>query len=560
LSSSFDKQVKKVDQLIIHGELNEAYRMINESLKNKKISIVEELHFLTFKSELEFYFGNFDESIRLADVILKKSKGLNNLLTSVDALTWKAISCFFNGKTGDCLETIEKGRTTISSAKNPPEKAFAKRKAQFQTWQAFVIIHLGDFAKGLELAKEASSFAEKSEYKNAICLNLLIIAECYAKLGENERCKEYGEKALTIANELGNKFLVAFCFGFLTRAHNWNRESEIVEELFKKALFLAEEVGAKMLFAFKNDLGGFYRDLFRFDEALKYLHEALEVTPYMRYLSNDHIGLIYFWKYDLEQAQEYYLESLKYCEEMNDRYILPRTLSNLIQISIELNDITRAKKYLKRLKELSEEPGFERIGYNYRYASILVLKASGDISDLGKAAELTKAYLADENLPSWRRLDALYTFLEIRLKELQLSPNEETLREVQKRIHHLEFEAEERQLEWFLANVYRLQSQLALVELDVKKALEFLEKAQTIADKIDVELLRNETKKDREKINQQLSMLQKFQKQNAPISETVKLVSLENTAQSIKHETVLEERDQETGEIIEYRKLFVLKF
>ena len=63
----------------------------------------------------------------------------------------------------------------------------------------------------------------------------------------------------------------------------------------------------------------------------------------------------------------------------------------------------------------------------------------------------------------------------------------------------------------------------------------------------------------REKINQQLSMLQEFQKQNAPISETVKLVSLENTAQSIKHETVLEERDQETGEIIEYRKLFSLK-
>ena len=170
-----------------------------------------------------------------------------------------------------------------------------------------------------------------------------------------------------------------------------------------------------------------------------------------------------------------------------------------------------------------------------------------------------KAYLADENLPSWRRLGALYTFLEIRLKELQLSPNEESLREVQKRIHHLEFEAEERQLEWFLANVYRLQSQLALVELDVKKALEFLEKAQIIANKIDVELLKNEIKKDREKIDQQLAMLQKFHEQNAPISETMKLVSLENTVKNIKQETVLEEIDKETGEIIEYRKLFALK-
>ena len=41
--------------------------------------------------------------------------------------------------------------------------------------------------------------------------------------------------------------------------------------------------------------------------------------------------------------------------------------------------------------------------------------------------------------------------------------------------------------------------------------------------------------------------------------ETVKLTSLENTMQSIKQETVLEERDEETGKIIEYRKLFALK-
>ena len=55
------------------------------------------------------------------------------------------------------------------------------------------------------------------------------------------------------------------------------------------------------------------------------------------------------------------------------------------------------------------------------------------------------------------------------------------------------------------------------------------------------------------------AIVQQFQKQQAPISETVKLVSLEKTAQNIKRETVIEERDQETGEIIEYRKLFALR-
>ena len=54
-------------------------------------------------------------------------------------------------------------------------------------------------------------------------------------------------------------------------------------------------------------------------------------------------------------------------------------------------------------------------------------------------------------------------------------------------------------------------------------------------------------------------LILKLQEQKAPISETVKFASLENAIQTIKEETVLEERDKESGKIIEYRKLFVLK-
>ena len=75
--------------------------------------------------------------------------------------------------------------------------------------------------------------------------------------------------------------------------------------------------------------------------------------------------------------------------------------------------------------------------------------------------------------------------------------------------------------------MYRLHSQYALIELNAKKALEFLEKAQTIADEIDVELLKKKIMDDQGKIKKQLSMLRMLEEQKAPLSETVKLVSLE---------------------------------
>ncbi len=54
-------------------------------------------------------------------------------------------------------------------------------------------------------------------------------------------------------------------------------------------------------------------------------------------------------------------------------------------------------------------------------------------------------------------------------------------------------------------------------------------------------------------------MWNELQEQKAPLEETLKLVSLESTVDTIKKETILENRDKETGKIIEYRKLFALK-
>ncbi len=559
MSSSFEKQLKKVDQLIVHGKFKEADEIIEEAIKKQNISKEEKLRFLAFKSELELYFGNFNDSIKFAEMILKENKGDDNLLIEVDALTWKAVSSFFNGRTNDCLEAFEKGLTTINSVKNLPAKAVAKRKARLLVWQSFAILLLGDFNRALEIVLEAFPISEKSGYKNIVCQNLITIGECYYKLGNLDRQTEYFEKAFAIATALENKFLIAFSTFYLTRTHNWIREFEVVEELFKKALSLAEEIGAKMLYGMKNDFGMFYHMSFQFDKALKYLHEAIEAAPLFEYMTTAIIGNTYYMKYDFKKAKEYYLKSMIYCEKINDRFILPVTLYNLIHINLELNNFSRAKQYLNRLKELNEETGFERINHIYRFSTISVLKASGNINDLVKAAELLNEFLAEERFSTFNKLSVLYSLLEIRLKELQLSPNADNLKEVQKRLFHLEVEAEDRQLRRFLADVYRLQSQLALVELEMNKAIELLEKAQSIAKEIDVELLKIEIKRDREKIDQQLKMVQKYQEQKAPISETIKLVSLENTAKSIKQETVLEERDEETGEIIEYRKLFALK-
>jgi tetratricopeptide (TPR) repeat protein len=414
-------------------------------------------------------------------------------------------------------------------------------------------VHFGDPKESHKFAEESVSLGRKSGDKRILAWVLLWA-------GVITFNKNYVDEAQEISIDLGNKVLLAFSYGFLAIFTFSTYDYYEGIELYHKFFSLYDEVGSTFLREMSyNNLGLLYRATNQLDKALECLQRALKGSRVQSYLMLSNIGYTYLLQNELEKAQKYYLDALEKSEEVKESRNLPGILYQLVSISIELKEFTQAQKHLKRLEELSKETGFEHISLNAHFASILLLKASGEISTLAEAIKLLKELLTKEDLdPHWR-LEALYSLLEIRIKELQISATKEALAEVKKQAIRLEVEAEERKYQWLLGNVYRLQSQLALIEIDAETAFDLLKKAETIAIETKNEFLKEKLTKDHEKINQQLGLLQKLLERKAPISETVKLASLENTMQSIKQETVLEERDEETGKIIEYRKLFALK-
>ncbi|NHJ48140.1 MAG: hypothetical protein FK733_10160 [Asgard group archaeon] len=559
MPSNTEKQLEEVKQHVIHGRFQEGLKVIEDSLKKKNISKEDKLAYLNFKGEISNYLGNLQDALQLADQVLKESEKLDNLLLKVDALTVKSIALIWLAKVKEGIETANEGLKVISEVKNLPAKVIAERKAYLLAWKNAALAQLGDYEKIFDIHKEAISLAEESG-------NKLITSLCYCMLGVSylviedkiEKCEVLLNKAQTIANELGNKVLIAFISIFFAYLSRSRRKYEEAINFFNKAFSLSKEARSTLLLLYYGDLGSLYVSIYQLDKALECYQESSKYAILGKHIYYLGIGYVYFLKYELKKAQEYYLKSVKISEEIRDRRILPIALYNLILISIELKNLDQAQKYLNYLDEIGKETSYKHITVRAHFASILVLKASGEISDLTEASKKLDEFLAIDNLHVSWRLNALYSLLEIRIKELQITSNESTLEEVKKQAIRLEVEAEEQHYHWLLANVYRLQSQLALVELNAQSALKLLEKAQKIADEINNEILKKAIKEDQEKIDKQLGMLNDLQKQKAPINETIKLVSLESTVKNIKQETVLEDRD-ESGQIIEYRKLFALK-
>jgi tetratricopeptide (TPR) repeat protein len=559
LSSTIEKHLQKVEQLIYQGELKEALNLIEEGIKTKNLSKKNELRYLFHKSEGLSYLGNFQESLELINQVIKENKVLDDPLLQVDALFHKAWVLLCLAKPKGVDKIIEKGMKAIATLTDIPETKIAEERAKFMLANGLYFALLGDFTKSFDIHQESISLAEKSgnNFITSMCVGDL--GALHLHFGKPEKSEEYTEKALKIATENGYKFWISFLTINLAAVKGFQKKYELSIKMYEEAFALAREIDSTFLLGGHFDLGNTYLLMFQLDEALESYRIVLEHLPLYVHLTLPYIGYIYFLKNQLDLASEYFLKALKISEKMNDKKTIADIHYYLILISIEQKNSLITQKYLEQLKQISKETSFEYVKHRYQFASILVLKLSGDISDLGKAAILLEEFLKEKDLISTLRMDALYAFLEIRLKELQLSVNVASLREVKKRLYHLEVESEDSDQQWLLANVYRLHSQLALIELKANEAIEFLNKAQIIADKIDVKLLKKEIKEDREKIQQQLIMWNKLQEQKAPISETIKHVSLEKTVKNIKEETVLKEKDKETGKIIEYRKLFALK-
>lgn len=555
LSSTMKKQLQKVEQLLIHGEYQEALKLIEEGLKTKNISKEEKLGFLVLKSTIQNDLGKHKEALETAENVLKESGETDNVLLHVDALIQKGMAAYYLYEKIDesvnsldkCIELLKTTKLVIS------EKELAKRKALLFNYKGGLLLSLGNPKESHKLMEESVSFARKSGDKR-------ILAWVLPWTGIITNNKNYAEEAQEIAIEIGNKVLLAFSYFSLAAIATLKYDYYEAIELSNKVYPLLDEVGSTYLREVSyNNLGVCYRATYQLDKALDCIQRALKGSRVQSYLMLSNIGYIYLLKNELEEAQKYYLEALEKSEEVKEFRNLPDILYRLVYISIELEEYAQAQKHLDRLKQISQETNIETINQYYHFASILLLKASGEISALAEAIKLLKEALAKEDLaPSWR-LEALYSLLEIRIKELQISATKEALAEVKKQAIRLEVEAEERQHRWLLGNVYRLQSQLALIDIDAETAIDLLEKTEKIAVETKNEYLKEKVNGDREKINQQLDMLQKLQERKAPISETVKLASLVNTMQNIKEETVIEERDKETGKVIEYRKLFALK-
>jgi len=560
VSATIQKQFDELLQLITLAKFIEALDLVEKISKIKGINKKDQLDCLLFRSEIEYFLGNYKESLQVAEKALKESKEIDNSELIIKSLYWKSSAFHVLGKINKCLELIEESLKLMADKDLLENPALDRIRIRSTGLKGVIIANSGNYKTGLEKIQQAIDMAEQSNDKQ-IFAHLTTHLGLYTLFsGDIEKAEKILKRAQKISKDLGNKQEIAMATMRMGVLKTHKQEYKEALELYFRSIELSNETGSTHLyFATYMNIGEVYKALFQLDDAIENLKKALTFQSGYTFMINTNLAEIYYWKNDLDLALKYFLDALKKSKEIKDRRYNPNILYQIINLYIQKKLFNEAQQYLNQLEKIRNEEKLKQYDEFYTISVIQFHKASTNVQDWSKAVEFAEDFLTRKDIQVDWRLDILYIILEIRLRELQINANEESLVQVRKQIDEVFQEAEEMKQYNVVVNLYKLKAQLALVELDIKSAIEFLVTARTIAKEKDLELLVQEIIREEKKLEEQISMWTKFQEQNLPLVDTLKQVSLENTVQEITKDAIVEVSDENCGTIIEYRKLFALK-
>jgi len=560
MSSSIQKQFNDLIQLISLGQFNDALDLVDKISKIKGLSKEDKLECLLLRVEIENYLGNYKKSLQMAENATKQSKELKNDKLIIKSLYWKAVGFYIFGDIKGSLDLIESALKLMTEKNLLIDSSLIKFRILLIGMKGLVFSNTGNYKIGLEFLKQAIELAEKANNKHLLAFFTTHFGLYTLFAGNIAEAEKILNRAYKIAKDSGNKQQIALAIMRKGLLKTYELKHKEALELYFKSIEIMEETGSTYLhFGSYLNIGSAYTSLFQFDKAIKYLKKALTFESGFDFMIYTDLAEVYYWKNELDLALEHYLGALEKSTEIQDRRYHPIILYSLVNIYVQKKQFAEAQQYLNQLEKIRDEENLKQYDELHKFASIQFYKASTDIRDWSKAVTFAEKFISGEDAYSEWRVDALYSILEIRLRDLQINANEESLIQVSKQIDEVFQKAEEKQQHNMIVNLYRLKAQLALVELDVKKAVDMLVTARTIAKEKGLELLVQNITKEEKKLEEQISMWTKFQERKLPLVDTLKQVSLENTVQNIAKDTVVEVRDEETGKTIEYRKLFALK-
>jgi len=441
-------------------------------------------------------------------------------------------------------------------------------KVDNKYWQSYLLIllgfahyHKGDIDLLPDFIKKVNELDDEIGNKYPFGYNQIYLGIYYAEKGDLDKALEFFKIALKHCLEHDQKNPVMYCYNNIGAVYSRKGETDKAIENFYKGQKMLEETdypGPSMFIS--NIVLNLHRKG-ELDEALRLLKNELIVCEKFK----DKLSLAFnlFIKSDILWQQGKTSEAIKVKEryvklreELANKIHLGFAYGNMITLYVETDQYEQAKQYLDQFKAIVDEVDNKPLLVSYRIAEALVLKISENHRDRIKAEALLEQILVEDLIYS-DHIEVLLNLCELLLSELQLSNDESILPKIKNHIKKLYDFAASNNSHLLTVEALWLQSQIALIELDVKKARELLQKSQKIIEEKGLGRLSAKITHEKDNLEKLSDKIIEAGKKVLSISKRMELVNVQNTVKEIRKQRLVEDSLEDVSTS---KKLFSIKF
>ena len=485
LSTYPSANFEQVRKLISEGKYEDALKDLKSIEKRGELEEKKQINCHILKSEIYNKTGKYEKALSFAEEALEKCKDPEDCLAILDATNETAYSYWRLGKLEEASKVLDRNGPIVQKLKNKKIKAVINREAR---------IHR---IKG-------------------------VIQHTEGNLNEAERCYR---KSLSLWEQIGDKQEISSVLNNLGVLNRTKGEHQ-------KSLFLYKEFGnIDDIATSLNNIGNIFRYQGELDEALHYYKQSLDSweeigNSLFVSLAFYNIGEVDQQKGKLDTAIRYFKQSLSLREDIGNKQDIAMTLFYLISASLDSNNTKSAQRYLDRLRFIESSENNSFIGQLRKIAEASLLKTSPRMKHRVEAQELLQKVLEEEIVDHSLTVIALIGLSELLLDELKISGDQEVFTLLQAMVSSLFDIAKHQDSHNLLVKTYWLQSQIALIDLDLEKARELLNKAQEIAEKKGLRKLAISISSDHDSLLNQLSEWENLINKKADLKERLEFAQL----------------------------------
>ncbi|MHA2127718.1 MAG: tetratricopeptide repeat protein, partial [Promethearchaeota archaeon] len=395
--------LNQIEKFIDEEKLDEALTLLNAYEQKGGLNPLSRAFCHLYRCKILFWRGKYKELIKIAEQIYEESDELEDNLLKFDSFLLMLYALARTEKLDKAFDLIKQGEELLKQIPKKLPKVYQQREAFFAYIKGSLYIGRGDpndTDKALEYMEHSLALRENLGIKHEIAESLAAIAGILSIYkGEINGALELVERSLSLVKESHRKHESANCYS-----------------------------SAAIVYSLKGDLD---QSILYFEKSLKLyrlLGNQVKMAGVLNNLSDDYkkIG-------DLNHALDCIVQAIEINRDMGMLTELANNHDFLIQILIDKGDLEQAQMYLRSFEQLSSQIKDRLINVMYLLNKALLLKTSSRAIKRGKAEEILKQLIEDENFQIddlHVRFRTLLNLCELLLTELRLTNDLKVLEEL----------------------------------------------------------------------------------------------------------------------------------